>query len=322
MRFSNYRSSAGWALILGLAAWQPPSVHGTLFYSRPTFELGSEATTDVTFDDLAGPPSFYTAYPAGLTLAGVGFRGTGPGEPPSGSLFVIDPLYHDDYNRGSGDVLSPGIADGKLTIELPPGVTAVGFDVATFGGAGANHALVVASSGGPDPLLIFGSVEGPESGLGFVGFSSTAPIVRVTITPSAWGITLIDNLRFGQLSAALAPGDANGDGVVDGSDFTLWADHYLQVGRSFDQGDFNGDGIVDSADYTLWADHYSVAVSPLVAGGALLTTATPEPATWALAACGAVVVAAAAAIKQRGNRRIALTSEDRAKSWVSHKLPT
>ena len=52
-------------------------------------------------------------------------------------------------------------------------------------------------------------------------------------------------------------GDGNGDGCVDGGDYTIWADHYLQstmYGPS--EGDFNEDNFVDGGDYTLWADNY------------------------------------------------------------------
>jgi len=50
------------------------------------------------------------------------------------------------------------------------------------------------------------------------------------------------------------PGDANGDGAVDGADYTIWADHYQQSG-GWEDGDFNGDGTVNGADYTIWADN-------------------------------------------------------------------
>jgi len=54
-------------------------------------------------------------------------------------------------------------------------------------------------------------------------------------------------------------GDANGDGAVDGGDYTLWADHYNQAG-GWGEGDFSGNGFVDGGDYTLWADHYGAEV--------------------------------------------------------------
>jgi len=54
-------------------------------------------------------------------------------------------------------------------------------------------------------------------------------------------------------------GDANGDGAVDGGDYTLWADHYNQAG-GWGEGDFSGNGFVDGGDYTLWADNYGAEV--------------------------------------------------------------
>jgi hypothetical protein len=53
------------------------------------------------------------------------------------------------------------------------------------------------------------------------------------------------------------PGDANGDGKVDGIDFVAWLSHYNQTtsnGPSF--GDFNRDGKVDGIDYTVWLFNY------------------------------------------------------------------
>ncbi|MBL9125376.1 MAG: PEP-CTERM sorting domain-containing protein, partial [Planctomycetaceae bacterium] len=80
-------------------------------------------------------------------------------------------------------------------------------------------------------------------------------------------------------------GDANFDGLVDGADYTLWADHYLQEDVGFSLGDFNQDGLVDGADYTLWADNYlesDGAFAPSLAAAAV-----PEPASAALALLGA-----------------------------------
>ncbi len=51
------------------------------------------------------------------------------------------------------------------------------------------------------------------------------------------------------------PADANGDGQTDGADYTRWADHFGEPG-SRQEGDFNSDGVVDGADYTVWADRY------------------------------------------------------------------
>jgi hypothetical protein len=69
------------------------------------------------------------------------------------------------------------------------------------------------------------------------------------------------------------PGDANLDHLVDGADYTLWADSYLRTGQSWGDGDFNGDNIVDGGDYTIWADNYSPVPSSV--------SAVPEPTSLA-----------------------------------------
>lgn len=83
-------------------------------------------------------------------------------------------------------------------------------------------------------------------------YGSNQPLLEITLTPDK-------------------PGDANFDGVVDGGDYTIWANNFLQSPRSFAQGDFTGDGLVDGADYTVWANNFA----PL----GLTALAVPEPAS-------------------------------------------
>ena len=83
------------------------------------------------------------------------------------------------------------------------------------------------------------------------------------------------------LTAAAIPGDASGDGFVDGVDYTRWADHFMQEITGWSYGDFTHDFRVDGADYVVWADHYSPA--PVLAS----LSPVPEPSTLALAAIGA-----------------------------------
>lgn len=80
------------------------------------------------------------------------------------------------------------------------------------------------------------------------------------------------------------PGDATLDGSIDGADYTVWADGYLQTtSQGGWRGDFNRDGHVDGVDYTIWADHFSPAslATPAI-------SAVPEPAGWLLATLGVV----------------------------------
>jgi len=86
-------------------------------------------------------------------------------------------------------------------------------------------------------------------------------------------------------------GDANLDGIVNGLDYTAWADHFGASGGSgnWSQGDFNHDGVVDGLDYVLWADHFSAV------GAATTTVAlVPEPSSLTIAGLGGLFLAAAA----------------------------
>jgi hypothetical protein len=105
---------------------------------------------------------------------------------------------------------------------------------------------------------------------------------------SGSGSVVVADVLFDSLSVdmpGLLLGDANGDSVVDGGDYTAWADHYLQFNQTVVSGDFTGDGLVDGADYTVWADHYQPS-----SFGAAAASAVPEPATTILAAIGCIVL--------------------------------
>jgi hypothetical protein len=51
-------------------------------------------------------------------------------------------------------------------------------------------------------------------------------------------------------------GDANGDGLVNETDFTIWLSRFGQAVSGVANGDFNGDGRVDGIDYTIWLNNY------------------------------------------------------------------
>jgi hypothetical protein len=81
------------------------------------------------------------------------------------------------------------------------------------------------------------------------------------------------------------PGDATLDGIVDGADYTVWADHFLQTAtQGALEGDFSNNGLVDGGDYTTWADHFSPEPPPL--GPSIV----PEPSALLLAAMGGLAM--------------------------------
>ena len=103
----------------------------------------------------------------------------------------------------------------------------------------------------------------------------------------------------GQFAWVPEPGDANGDRVVTGADYTIWADHFEQTVRlGAAVGDFNFDGKVTGADYTIWADHFSTQAT--LASAAL---PVPEPGSGALAIVVIVCGLFAAVGRDRGGPR-------------------
>jgi len=122
---------------------------------------------------------------------------------------------------------------------------------------------LAASISGWDPLDPTAPVEGLDSveHLSFLLPETGRYLLRVR-----WSYEVYDFVEDADAeSFALAwsgvmraPADANDDGTVDGADYTVWADHYLQPG-AFEDGDFNVNGLVEGADYTVWADNVSFA---------------------------------------------------------------
>lgn len=88
-----------------------------------------------------------------------------------------------------------------------------------------------------------------------------------------------------------SPGDFNGDGSVDATDYTVWRDH---LGSTFDlrgNGDETGmsAGIVDAADYEFWKAHFGATSG----GGSnsppeSANKAVPEPSAYLPATLGAI----------------------------------
>ena len=66
------------------------------------------------------------------------------------------------------------------------------------------------------------------------------------------------------------PGDANGDGAVDGTDFGIWNSHkFMNVSGGISDADFNEDGSVDGTDFGIWNANKFTSLG---------ATTVPEPA--------------------------------------------
>ena len=93
-----------------------------------------------------------------------------------------------------------------------------------------------------------------------------------------------------QVAAGGVPGDYNGNGVVDGADYTVWRkNNGLTGGATAAQGDGNGDGNVTAADYDFWRARFGNTAG---SGSSLGSSAVvPEPATWTLVGVAASLLA-------------------------------
>lgn len=78
---------------------------------------------------------------------------------------------------------------------------------------------------------------------------------------------------------ALRPGDYNGDGLVDASDYERWRATYGSV--SVFDADGNGDGVVDAADYTVWRANLDTA-GTATAAAKVSAAPIPEPSGFVL----------------------------------------
>ena len=107
------------------------------------------------------------------------------------------------------------------------------------------------------------------------------------------GLAFFDEIRFGTELAdlggdvsALIPGDADGDGDVDGDDFNAWGGNFPTAsGATLAQGDFDGDGDVDGDDFNVWGGNF-----PYPGPGSSAAAVIPEPASLALIGLGAVAL--------------------------------
>lgn len=167
------------------------------------------------------------------------------------------------------------------------------------GPAGGNVDQMLAMAQHPDTGDLYAMVNLTTSGRHLIRFDAAdidafdsdinavinAQYVGVSATPNSG--QSIAGMDFVEISPILI-GDGNGDGVVDGLDYLVWAAAYDPGGVAADppgaqaNGDYNnggaGDGTVDGLDYLAWAGNF----------GATSGSAVPEPGTFALAALALV----------------------------------
>jgi len=179
-----------------------------------------------------------------------------------------------------------------------------------------NNRILIDYGGGPDPI---GSIASMIAS-GYAGGSWTGPGITSTAAQAnsgSYGIGYADSadpgnpagLASGQIEVMYTLlGDANLDGKVNGTDFTLMAANFNQaVTDGWDKGDFNYDGAVNGTDFTLLAKNFNqsasqsavssadlAALDAFAAANGISLTSVPEPASM----LGMVVLAGASMMRR------------------------
>jgi hypothetical protein len=88
------------------------------------------------------------------------------------------------------------------------------------------------------------------------------------------------------------PGDANGDGVVNLSDFLILRRNFGNDDAGFADGDFNGDGVVNLSDFLILRRNFGTGGGAPDAGPLddFFSSVVPEPATAGLLAVGGLAL--------------------------------
>lgn len=121
---------------------------------------------------------------------------------------------------------------------------------------------------------------GPDGTIDFRGFYG---IYEVTIDGETFELDLTKGQSLYAL--AVAPGDYNGDGVVDAVDYTVWRD---ALGSTDDlRADGNGNFVIDDGDFDVWR----TAFGSVYAGAGAGALTVPEPASLLFVLVAAVVSA-------------------------------
>ena len=234
----------------GDAGVTTPGIPGIIVVSGD--ETSVTFTENVTNDGVIsiGPTSNVVNFLGDLTSSGTfGVAFAGFAE-PSSAIVVSN-----DVTLFSGDVVVNLLTAG-------PVVPGAGIPLLTFGGE-----LTVEAA---PALLVEGGPTDQTAGL--------------SVSDGVLSLVFIDSVTDGFLL-----GDANGDGLVDAADYTVWRESTGSAVLAGTAGDFNANGFVDGDDLSTWRLNFGRDLS--IAG----PLAVPEP--------GAAALALLAAVSAIGRRR-------------------
>ncbi len=187
-------------------------------------------------------------------------------------------------NLGNGDL---DLNSSSTSLSAVTQLVAAGYNLtggANWKGVGGINSSAAAANPG---LMALGVVQNNQNGTPLFGLDSPSQTQFDGTNPGDSDI-LVKYTYFG---------DANLDGKVDGSDYSLIDNGYANHLTGWYNGDFNYDGVIDGSDYALIDNAFNNQGAQLTSPTALVASATaqvagptavPEPASIALIAAGAV----------------------------------
>jgi hypothetical protein len=114
----------------------------------------------------------------------------------------------------------------------------------------------------------------------------------------AGGGTVKGGVVFVASETANVPGDYNGDGTVNASDYTVWRNHLGQTYQLPNEVDGITPGQVTPEDYSAWKTRFGDSAGAGGGAGAVASRAVPEPSS-ALTGC---IVGLVASLGRRRRR--------------------
>jgi len=172
-----------------------------------------------------------------------------------------------------------------------------------------NNNHIIITYGSSDPITtIAGYIASGYNGGGWNGPGIISSAAQTSTNGLSYGLGYADGadgvvtgLSSGQIEVAYTLlGDANLDGLVNGSDFNILAANFNQSITGWDQGDFNYDGLVNATDFNDLAANFNQGVSGGASSGdfaaldafaaanglSFPTSSVPEPASAVLMMAG------------------------------------
>jgi O-glycosyl hydrolase/regulation of enolase protein 1 (concanavalin A-like superfamily) len=235
------------------------------------------ATGDVTLSGTAG------ATTATVTGSGATYNVAVSGMTANGTVIasLLAGVAHDAANNPS---LASTSTDNTVTFSSLLPIADIG-DTYTVS-EGSSVTLDASNSYDPDGWIVSYLWDLDNDGQYDDASGVTANFSRTDDGSYTVGVKVIDNFGGEDTDTATVTvtplPDYNGNGVVDGADYTVWRDTLGQSGLTpYSGADGDGDGMVDSDDFLVWKANFGATVpSPGSGSGAISAAAERAFSPW------------------------------------------